>query len=59
MAEALAAKLSIQTTVQQAPSGEPVLEADDERIYYVCQQVTFILGEGTDAGAGTLYITTK
>ena len=51
-------KLDLETSVARSGTGEPLL-GEDEAIKSSAASVSVMLGSGSDAGTGTLYITTR
>lgn len=57
-AKHIAEQLGVSTSVALGPDGGPVLEAGEE-VTSTCSPVGLVFGDSVDAGAGTLYITSR
>lgn len=44
---------------RSGPAGEPAAAEEDEETQCVVSPVTLLLGDGSEAGAGSLYVTTR
>lgn len=44
---------------RSGPAGEPVAAEEDEETQCVASPVTLLLGDGSEAGAGSTFVTTR
>lgn len=55
----LAEQLHIDVNVKRDPSGQPEMTEEDETLVASYDSVCLLFGDGTDAGAGVLHLTTR